>query len=455
MNTPLPRALTSVLLLVLSCVPLGAQPVERAEVEALRARVRELELQLQGLMSRLDRPARGEGRPENREGPAPAPAVSPHAPAASEAVRLRTLVHVDARTFLAGDGRDSLLLRRARLVAEGTVAPRLRYYLASDFGGSAVSLLDASLAFDVASGLQLKAGKFKSPLGMEILHPAQAVTFTERTLVSGLLPNRDVGVALAATGAEGRWQGTVGVFNGGVDGTHTGNQDFDGEREWVGRMVTTPWRGSSVAAARGLTLGIGGSHGRRRTSEGRPLGYRTPGLENYFLYRGTVVADGAAWRLSPQLDYRLGPLGVFGEYVVSASRLSPGNGAATRSVRHHAWQLTTGYVLTGEESTSTGLVPRAPFDPALGTWGAFEVVGRWSEASLDAAAFPHLAAPETSGTGARSLALGLNWHLSGAVRAMFDYYFSRFEAWGGAPTVPGVVRRPDESVFVSRLQLAF
>lgn len=223
MNAPLPRALASALLLILSFVSLRAQPVERAEVEALRARVRELELQLQGLMSRLDRSGSSEGRPESRGALAPAPELSSRPPATPEAVRLRTLVHVDARTFLAGDGRDSLLLRRARLVAEGTVAPRLRYHLVTDFGGTSVTLLDASLAFEVAPGLQLKAGKFKSPLGMEVLHPAHAVTFTERSLVSGMLPNRDVGVQLAGTDGNGRWQGTVGVFNGGVDGTHGSN----------------------------------------------------------------------------------------------------------------------------------------------------------------------------------------------------------------------------------------
>jgi phosphate-selective porin OprO/OprP len=455
MNTSLQRALASVILLTLSFVPLRAQPVDRAEVESLRERIRELELQLQALVSRLDAPVPEARVAENPGRTAPEPTWRTQPPAAPDAARLRTLIHVDTRTFLEGAGRDTLVLRRARLLAEGAMAPRLRYLLVSDFGGNSITLLDASLTFDFAPGLQLRAGKFKSPLGMEILHPTRATTFTERSLVSGLMPNRDVGVQLSVNRADGALQGTVGLFNGGVDGTSAGNQDVDRHRDVVGRILVKPFRISSEPAWRGFTIGVGGSHGQRRTTEGRPREYRTAGQENYFSYRSAVEADGAAWRLSPQFDYRFGPLGLFGEYAVSASRLRPESNSEALSLKHRAWQLTGGYVLTGEDSSATGLVPRAPFDPGAGTWGAVEVVARWSEAKVDAAAFPRLAAPDTSVTDVRTLAVGLNWHLSGAVRAMFNYYYSQFDAAPGALSTGGAVRRPDEGVFVSRLQLAF
>jgi phosphate-selective porin OprO/OprP len=455
MNSPLQGALASVVLLTLSFVPLPAQPVERAEVESLRARIRDLELQLTALMSRLDAPVPEARVAELRGATAPEPTKRIQPPASSDAAWLRTLIHVDARAFLEGTGRDTLVLRRARLLAEGEMAPRMRYNLVSDFGGNAIALLDASLTFDFAPGLQLRAGKFKSPLGMEILHPTRAVTFTERSLVSGLMPNRDVGVQLSSTPTDGGLQATVGIFNGGVDGTNAGNQDFDRHRDVVGRILVEPFRTSSVSAWRGLTIGVGGSHGQRRTSEGRTQAYRTAGQESYFSYLSAVEADGAAWRLSPQFDYRVGPLGLFGEYAISASRLRPDSNRNALSLRHRAWQLTGGYVFTGEDSSATGVVPRVPFDPGVGAWGAFEVVARWSEANLDEAAFPLLAAPDSSVTDVRSIAVGLNWYLSGAVRAMFNYHHSQFYATHGALRAGGAVRRPEEGVFVSRLQLAF
>lgn len=456
MNSPLTRILALVALLSFGFTPprLAAQPVERAELEALRARVRELETQLQTIASRLDRaaapvasaaPAEGkEGREraslEPREG-APQP----------ESLRLRTLLHVDARTVTAGVGDDTLVLRRARLAADGTPWSRARYVLMADFGGGGVNLLDANVAFELGAGVQLRAGKFKSPLGMEILHPAHAVTFTERSVASALLPNRDVGLQLSAQSAGGAIAGTIGVFNGVDDGAHGGNVDADRQREVIGRVMAAPFRQSPVAAWRGLSFGVGGSHGRRQGPEGLTRAYRSPGQENIFSYRSGAVADGAAWRLSPQFDYRYGPVGLFGEHVISAVRVQPRPGAPALELHHRAWQLTAGYVLTGENSTAAGLVPRADFDPAVGSWGAFELTGRWSGAKWDGAAFGGLAAAEDSVAGLTTMTAGLNWHLSRAVRTMFNYYYTRFERPGGAAGA----RRPDEAMFFSRLQLAF
>jgi phosphate-selective porin OprO/OprP len=458
MNPPLSRVLALVVLLSsgFALPRLASQPLERAELEALRARVRELEAQLQAITHRLDLAA----SPAQSAAPAPAggsasveraPVEPRGAAPQSESLRLRTLLHVDARAFTAGVGDDTLVLRRARLAAEGVLLPRARYVLMADFGGGGFNLLDANVAFELGAGLQFRAGKFKSPLGLEILHPAHAVTFTERSVVSALLPNRDVGLQLSAQGADGAIAGAIGVFNGVVDGAHGGNFDTDQQREAIGRVMVAPFRRASAAAWRGFTLGVGGSHGPRHGPAGLPAAYRSPGQEKAFAYRPGVVADGVAWRMSPQFEYRHGPLGLFGEHAVSAVRVRPAATAAALELRHRAWQLTAGYVLTGEDSAGAGVVPRTDFDPAGGAWGAVEVVGRWSRAEWDDAAFPLVATPDGNAAGVTTMAAGLNWHLSRAVRAMFDYYYTRFERPGGATGS----RRPAEGHFVSRLQLAF
>src|SRR5258708_18922421 len=42
------------------------------------------------------------------------------------------------------------------------------------------------------------------------------------------------------------------------------------------------------------------------------------------LFRSTTIADGPSWRISPQVDFRKGPLGLIGEYVRSTVNVRPG-----------------------------------------------------------------------------------------------------------------------------------
>ena len=125
-------------------------------------------------------------------------------------------------------------------------------------------------------------------------------------------------------------------------------------------------------------------------------------------------------------------------------------------LRNKAWQLAGGYVLTGENSAFGGVVPASNFDPAAGTWGAFEVVARYANLDVDDNAFPTLAAPATSANAAKSSAVGVNWYLSKAVRASFDYYHTRFTLPAGAPAVSSTpFLRQNEQAFITRFQLTF
>jgi phosphate-selective porin OprO and OprP len=125
-------------------------------------------------------------------------------------------------------------------------------------------------------------------------------------------------------------------------------------------------------------------------------------------------------------------------------------------LRNRAWQVAAGYVLTGEDSSYSGVVPRTDFDLSAGTWGAFEIAARYADLSIDDAAFPALASPTTAADQAKSLGLGLNWYLSKAVRFTFDYYQTRFGFNSLAPAVSAApILRQDEKAFVSRFQLSF
>jgi phosphate-selective porin OprO/OprP len=114
------------------------------------------------------------------------------------AINLHGLVQLDSRTFFADQNlvNSGFLLRRARPIITGTVFHDFDFNFTPDFGGTTVQIQDAYLNYRYNPGLQLEAGKFKSPVGLEQLQSDPVTTFNERSLVTDLVPNRDLGVEL-------------------------------------------------------------------------------------------------------------------------------------------------------------------------------------------------------------------------------------------------------------------
>lgn len=376
----------------------------------------------------------------------------------ANSVKLRGLVQLDARTFFGDEGvaNNAFVLRRARLITEGQFAKNYSFQLVTEFGGSSVSILDANLNIAVAKELQFKFGKFKSPIGLEQLQSDTWTFFNERSIANNLVPNRDLGIQAWGDILGGTTTYALGVFNGVADGASTTNTDFDNEKDIVGRIYTTPFKDDAGSALQGLSFGIAGSIGREKTTAGRTSGYRTDGQQTFFAYNATTITDGQNWRVSPQLDYRNGSFGLLGEYIVSAINVRPSATGAKTELKNKSWQLATGYVLTGEDSSYAGVVPRSNFSPSAGTWGAFEVTGRYANVKVDDAAFPLYASTASNANEASSIGVGLNWYLSKVVAFKLDYYQTDFGFNAAAPaTSTNAILRQDEKVFISRFQLGF
>jgi phosphate-selective porin OprO/OprP len=376
----------------------------------------------------------------------------------ANAVRLRGLVQLDSRQFF-GDGgitNNAFVLRRARLVSEGVLAKNYSFQIVSEFGGGSPAIVDANLGWTVSPALQFKLGRFKSPVGLELLQSDSWTFFNERSIVTNLVPNRDLGVTASGDILGGKLNYTVGILGGVADGASTTNSDFDNEKDVVARFWASPFKDDTGSALRGLSFGVSGSYGREKTTAGRTGGYRTDGQQTFFSYLATTITDGPNWRVSPQLDYRNGAFGLQSEYVASTVNVRAAANAKLTELRNQAWQVSVGYVLTGENSSYNGVVPATDFNLAKGTWGAFEVAGRYADLKVDDAAFPLYASPAVSAAGAASVGLGLNWYLSKAVRFTFDYYQTSFDRAPGAPATPtNVVVRQDEKSLITRFQVSF
>ncbi len=382
--------------------------------------------------------------------------------------QLHGVLQVDNRTFFNDggiQGNDTFGVRRARPVLQGTVYRDFDFLFVPDFGGSSVQIFDAYLNYRYRPWLQFRAGKFKSPVGLEQLQADAVTLFNERALPSALTPNRDIGFQLWGDVGDGRLSYAAGIFNGVGDNRNAGTADFEDHREFAGRLFLQPFRKVNAPALQGIGIGVGGSWGNTfsnaaglpATTGGTLAGYTTDGQQQFFAYNptnGVVVADGDHWRVSPQGYYYWGPFGAFGEYVLSHQRVR--NGAVSADLNNAAWQITASWVLTGEDASHAGVVPRYPFSLAARRWGAFQLVGRYAELDVDDGAFPVFADPATSASAARAWSVGLNWYLNRNIRLNASFSRTTFTGGGGSGrTAPATVTRQPEQVFFTRLQLSF
>lgn len=375
-----------------------------------------------------------------------------------KAFRLRFGGHfqADGKTFYDDDTHlldDNFTVRRARPILEGELGRYIDFRLMPDFGNGQALLYDAYADVKLQPYAVIRGGKFKTPLGLELLQNDADRTFIENALPSDLVPNRDEGFQVYGD-VLGRFTYTVAAINGAPDGTNIDGDTHNG-KDVVGRIFATPFASSGPEALRGLGFGAAASSGRQDEGALLPTFKSTGGLSTFFSYTSTAAAAGRRLNYSPQLYYYAGPFGLMSEYVVSGQEIS--NQAAkssllTRDLSNHSWQVAGSWVLTGEPKSYKSLVPRANLEDGknhIGR-GAWELAARYADLTVDPAAFTlKFADPTKSAKGAQAWTVGLNWYLNYFVKFQFDYEQTRFQ--GGATAGD----RPTEKVLEERLQIAF
>jgi phosphate-selective porin OprO/OprP len=390
---------------------------------------------------------------------------------------LRGVVQVDTQTFFNSNpylqGNDGFLLRRARPIVEAKLFHDFDLVLAPDFGWPASQIFDAYVNYKYRPALQFRAGKFKGPVGLESLQTDTAVSFNEKSLASDLVPMRNLGFQLGGELDEGVLDWVAGVYNADGDYRVTGNNSFNNDLEFGGRLFLQPFKNANSDLLQGLGLGVGGSYGIAisnnaalpNTLGGTLPGYVTAGQEQFFAYNplyGSVVADGDHWRLSPEACYYLGPFGVQGEYDISDQSVLNNLTLTRAALNNTAWQISGQWVLTGEKASFTGLTPAQPFAPRAGRWGALQLVARLSGLRIDKAAFNGFSDPTTSARSAAAWSVGLNWWLNRNVRVLTSFSHTTFQGGGevnpyipSTTTPPATITHQDENIVFSRIQVAF
>lgn len=411
---------------------------------------------------------------------------------------------LDAEGF--SDANDTWVARRIRPTIEGTVFGNYDFRVTPEFAGGSASVVDAYLDARLDPAFKIRVGKFKSFVGLERLQGGADIKFLERSYVTNaLLPNRDLGLAVHGDLAGARVNYAFGVVNGVADGGNisTGTE-FDGNKEVTGRLFATPWV-NDVSALTGLGFGLAATYadfeGERNlnftdtsaadaTRNGLPS-YLTEGQNTFFRYSSAAVADGTRFRIAPQAHYYYGPFGLIGEYarvhqhVSLTSGGSPSAGGASapgvvdntvilpgtnKELQHEAWQVAASWLLTGEDASFKGVKPNQPFTFG-GGWGAWELVGRYSELNLDADTFTNKAGDSfssgayaslaDSARSAHSFTVGLNWYLNQNSRIALNYSQTDFDGGAGDGVLPidatasNVRDRETERAVLGRFQVAY
>jgi phosphate-selective porin OprO/OprP len=371
----------------------------------------------------------------------------------------------DARYFTDSDAThvDQFAFRTLRLDLRGTVFDHYEFRFMPDFAGSKLVVQDAYIDIRYGDAVKLRFGKFKVPFGLERLQNETSTTFTERGLPTQLAPNRDLGVQVFGELAGGTVSYQVGIFNGVADG---GSSDGDAtdDKEGAARLFIRPFaRGPAIVKH----LGFGGAatFGDKAASFAQPDTpvWKTTGQTTIFQYRAgttladTVVADGRHWRATAQGYYYAGPIGVLAEYARSTQHVVL-NGTHER-VTADSWQALAQYVITGEDATYNSVTPAHPFDPAKGTYGAFDIAARVGEIRVtDGEVFAAFADPSKSARRAWSSGIGVDWFANRSLRAVLDFERTWFTLGAKPPATEKTLTsadRGDETVVVARVQLVF
>ena len=449
--------------------PIISFAADSKELEDLRAQVEELK-QAVKVLDRKGEIVAEEAAAKKKEAPvvkASEKGFGIQSADGQHEIKLRGLLQADVRSFDEGKNitqkgapgasnagyvdnsekaNDTALLRRVRPTIEGTVYGKYDFRFTPEFGDGKSQVIDAYLDARLDPAFKIRAGKYKPFVGLERLQSGADIKFIERSYVSSILPNRDVGVSAYGDLFGDKLSYAFGIHNGVPDGgDNTTANDINSDKDYAARIFASPFKDSQNALS-GLSFGIAGTYGDvtgktrdnvAASNTELTTGYRTEGQQLFFQYVGAPVlrsgfdiasgsdtysfgsttasaatsvsganpigasvkssgpgadwlvhADGNRYRISPQLSYYNGSFGFQGEYVLDSNEVSIGtkNKNKTR-LNNEAWQVAATWLLTGEDASFKGVKPKNNFDLNAGKWGAWELTARYSELNVDDKAF--------------------------------------------------------------------
>ena len=288
--------------------------------------------------------------------------------------------------------------------------------------------------------VQIRAGQFKIPFGMDQLHGGD---FVYRSMIGNYLsPGRDTGIMAHGKLFDSRIAYQAGLFRHDGWKAHTKDHEYSGERTFAGRIVVPPFSllktPGLLKPMKDLTLGVAVTESP--ITEGlRSLRGRTWVITHTWFDR--IDVRGHRLRLGAELNWEPGPFIVHSEVIrVRDQRLGQGlRGEDLPDLIARGWYFTAGWVVTGEK-TAGGVLPRRDFVRGHGI-GAVQLAARYEQLRFGSSEHPGL--PSRSSRAAnifsaseRIATFGVNWYLNRFVKIQFNGIREVLEDSQKAP-IPG------------------
>ena len=353
-----------------------------------------------------------------------------------------TTTHVEAN-----DGTE---IRRARMEMLGTFYKDWDFKSQFDFADNNVAVKDLFIQYNGLKDFEFTAGQQKQAFSRELQESSNDMMFMERSLMNALNePTVDRAIGLNVGSFQKDWTGQVGIYGETVDANKESNNADEG---WG---ISTRWTYAPINEKTNVVhLGVAGNYRDPNAADAVQgptshlrLRSETNHMSNLYLVdTGSITDVNAIQMVGLEANWLYGPFTVGGEYT--QMWLDRKNGKD--NAEFNGWYTETSYTITGEsrkykKGKFYKVDPKQNFSLKNGTWGAWEVAARYSEADL------------TSGTihGGQSslLTVALNWYLNSNIRFMADYNKTLDFNNPKVTTVGG--GEPNLDTFMLRGQLAF
>jgi len=298
---------------------------------------------------------------------------------------------------------------------------------------------------------KLIMGKYTNPLSLEGLQPSADLPFMEASMISDLVPNKDIGI-MAVGSFNHQMDYALDVANGEQDNESSATgpgKPTENTKSVTARLFFTPWERSHEDELKGLGFGIAGSWDNEVGGDTAIWSKLETSLggTSFATYLATPKGDFLHW--DPQMYYYYGNFGFQAEMVQSIQTVGL-SGYSPVQLTNTAWMAEASWVFGGQP-TFEGPKVEHEFDLSKGDLGCFEIVGRFHQVYLDSnsfyynQAFSGQAVALASGNQvATAYGLAVNWWFNTHFKTQFD--FERTDFSGG-----NLVNYNSEQVFYTRM----